>query len=494
MATLTEGEAREMAALVEERARYDIDTGPPKWNGKTFKITEKPTIGFAVSSSRVGHLQPVHYLYAVVMDMMRRGHRVGVLPQIGPIWSVHMAAALRVGATTMPNTDYVVSIDGDSVFTPEDVEQLIDVMQKNPDLAAVWPVQPSRGPDQPLCFINTLDYSKELTPATFGHFGCTVFRADLFKSRGRQFDENGNEHEHWLPKPWFMFLPDPNGLDEEGNGRSDDDIYLWRNLWESGYKCAQANHVQIGHFVEMVKWVGTKGAMFQTMNNYIQKGKPDPRKMELGDGNQFRLIPVKKQEWADIEGEPPPLTVEGRRLHVGGVVKMDGWDRVNVKPECADIPGTASDLSAVESESCAEVYASHVYEHLDYYNGEFGKALLEAYRVLKPGGRLRVAVPDMYALCQLFTSDKLDKVGKFGIMRMMLGGHTDAHDFHKVGLDFSLLDNALREAGFVYVRKVDTFGVVGDTSKYQFAGVRISLNVECRKPAAPTADLDADPA
>jgi len=45
------------------------------------------------------------------------------------------------------------------------------------------------------------------------------------------------------------------------------------------------------------------------------------------------------------------------------------------------------------SESCDVVYSSHMLEHLD--RSEANKFIKEAYRVLRPGGIIRIAVPDI---------------------------------------------------------------------------------------------------
>jgi SAM-dependent methyltransferase len=50
--------------------------------------------------------------------------------------------------------------------------------------------------------------------------------------------------------------------------------------------------------------------------------------------------------------------------------------------------------------SCAVVYASHVFEHLDRAGADF--FLHEAWRVLCPGGTLRIVVPDLQALARTY--------------------------------------------------------------------------------------------
>lgn len=167
-----------------------------------------------------------------------------------------------------------------------------------------------------------------------------------------------------------------------------------------------------------------------------------------------------------------------RKLHIGGQVKLPGWEVLNIQPgPCVDHVGDAKDLSRFADETFDELYASHVVEHFDY-NGPLQATLKEWYRVLKPEGKLSISVPDMDVLCQLFRKRKeLNLQGRFQIMRMMFGGHTDPYDYHCVGFDFEILSAFLTEAKFRNPKQVDELGVCKDTSLLRVGGVLISLNV-----------------
>jgi predicted SAM-dependent methyltransferase len=182
--------------------------------------------------------------------------------------------------------------------------------------------------------------------------------------------------------------------------------------------------------------------------------------------------------------QPPAaaaLPADGIKLHIGGWEKREGWVIFDVLPgPLVDHVGHCRDLSFLSDNSCAEIYASHVLEHLGY-NGELQQTLSEFHRVLKPGGRLRVSVPDLELLCKLFVHPNLDFPGRFYIMRAMFGGRLDEHDVHQVGLSFEILGNFLNDAGFRDIRRVSGFGLFDDSSKQRFSGVLISLNVEAFK-------------
>lgn len=173
-----------------------------------------------------------------------------------------------------------------------------------------------------------------------------------------------------------------------------------------------------------------------------------------------------------------------RRLHIGGQVRAEGWEVLNALPgDYVDHLGNANDLSRFPDGTFEAVYGSHVLEHFDYKK-ELLQTLKEWRRVLEPGGKLYVSVPDLDVLCRLFLDRKqLSGNERFLVMRMMFGGHVDEYDYHLVGLNDELLAAFLQEAGFVDIRRVPAFGFFQDTSVMALRGVPISLNVVAGKPA-----------
>jgi predicted SAM-dependent methyltransferase len=176
-----------------------------------------------------------------------------------------------------------------------------------------------------------------------------------------------------------------------------------------------------------------------------------------------------------------PVPADGIKLHIGGWEKREGWTILDALPgDHVDHVGNCSDLSFLADESCSEIYASHVLEHLPY-DGELLRAIMGFHRVLKPGGWLRVSVPDLETLCRLFVHPELKPPDRFQVMRMMFGGRTSPYDVHYVGLNFEFLGGYLHEAGFQDIQRVAEFGLFQDTSTLKFGGVPISLNVQARR-------------
>jgi predicted SAM-dependent methyltransferase len=171
------------------------------------------------------------------------------------------------------------------------------------------------------------------------------------------------------------------------------------------------------------------------------------------------------------------------KLLIGSRIRYSGWNTLDIiaGPE-VDHVGDCGNLSQFGTSAIEALYASHVLEHVPYAN--LSATLKEWHRVLVPGGKIMIAVPDMNILAQLFINSGIKGDDKVSVMRMMFGGQLDKTDFHCVGFDLEILGVHLHLAGFTDIQRVASFGLFADTSIQDFKGVPISLNVEARKPAA----------
>jgi predicted SAM-dependent methyltransferase len=172
-----------------------------------------------------------------------------------------------------------------------------------------------------------------------------------------------------------------------------------------------------------------------------------------------------------------------RRLHIGGQVKLNGWEVIDANPgPHVDHVGNAGDLSRFETATFVEIYASHVLEHFDYKR-ELLPTLKEWHRVLIPGGMLHLSVPDLDILARIFADRQMlvNADERFTVMQMIFGGHDDPHDFHQVGLNEEFLAKFLKDAGFVKAARVPFFGICVDTSTIAVKNVPISLNMTALK-------------
>jgi predicted SAM-dependent methyltransferase len=168
------------------------------------------------------------------------------------------------------------------------------------------------------------------------------------------------------------------------------------------------------------------------------------------------------------------------KLHIGGKEVKDGWKILNISQKPGvDFIGDISDLSMFENDSASDVYASHVFEHVKRVN--VLDTLKGIRRILKPGGKFYVSVPDLDILCHTFINPMASPDIKFHVMRMMFGGQVDDYDFHFFGWNQVFLFDFLSQAGFSDAGRVESFGLFNDTSDYKPYGFPISLNVIATK-------------
>lgn len=161
--------------------------------------------------------------------------------------------ALDAGAET------IVTLDYDTVFDSRQLEELLTLHADNTEFDVVVPVQVRRESDAVL-FKSGADtnFRKPLTEIETGHFGLTVFDANVFRR---------------MPKPWFQGVPNRAG--EWGDGRTDPDIFFWQQLAKAGLKVASANDVHIGHLELCVSWPDVNFQVFrQSISDFRKSGRP----------------------------------------------------------------------------------------------------------------------------------------------------------------------------------------------------------------------------
>jgi len=171
-----------------------------------------------------------------------------------------------------------------------------------------------------------------------------------------------------------------------------------------------------------------------------------------------------------------------RKLQIGGEVRVPGWENLNIVPgDAVDHVRDASDLSNFEDNTFSEIYASHVLNH-------FGLAVVkdvlrEWLRVLVPGGKLYVAVPNVDVLLQsILDTEDLDYNDRLQAMRLIYGGQSNPSDYNKIALNQTFLAYYLTNVGYVKLVHLNHFGLLDDSSNSKLAGKPVSLNLTAEKP------------
>lgn len=125
-----------------------------------------------------------------------------------------------------------------------------------------------------------------------------------------------------------------------------------------------------------------------------------------------------------------------KKIDIGcGDNPKEGYDGLDIRDiKSIKYPRTNARKLPVEDNAYDEVYSSHTIEHFGWR--ETKDVLIEWLRVLKPGGRLEIVLPDFYRLWKnLITQRDLPKSEKWGggpvdsaFVAYVTGGGQDYHE------------------------------------------------------------------
>ena len=150
------------------------------------------------------------------------------------------------------------------------------------------------------------------------------------------------------------------------------------------------------------------------------------------------------------------------RLNLGcGQDRKEGWKNVDENPnERADIVMRFPPIAEADN-SVDEIYAGHVLEHFTYADGQ--TFLRECLRVLVPGGKIGVVVPDFRTIMgrwldghaevidNRWYTDDLNDLCRFFIFSDFQPSH------HRWAYDADTLSVAIAEAGFIVLGPIDRY-------------------------------------
>lgn len=143
------------------------------------------------------------------------------------------------------------------------------------------------------------------------------------------------------------------------------------------------------------------------------------------------------------------------KLHVGcGRHVLDGWVNVDVQrsPKAKRDPEILADIRSIPlADGIAdELMAIHVIEHV-YIWEAVEEVLPEWFRLLRPGGRLVLELPDVMKAARNLIEGKGDQMSMWPIYGDW--NHRDPYMMHRHGYTFATLRPILQRVGFVDVRE-----------------------------------------
>jgi predicted SAM-dependent methyltransferase len=175
------------------------------------------------------------------------------------------------------------------------------------------------------------------------------------------------------------------------------------------------------------------------------------------------------------------------KLHLGcGNKEIEGYINVDCRfLPSVDVVDNVRFLRSFKKNSVDVIYACHVLEHFSRW--DYRQVLQRWHEILKPGGILRIAVPDFEKLVQHYLKTKNLR----DISGLLYGGQDYPENNHFWCWDYSEMQKDLEETGFKNIRpydwrKTDHFYVDDFSQAYlphmdKENGILVSLNIESVK-------------
>ena len=195
--------------------------------------------------------------------------------------------------------------------------------------------------------------------------------------------------------------------------------------------------------------------------------------------------------WIGVDGgathifvHKAPRWIARRAFMAFNMSKNYSFDEYVKKVKSMDI--IHHDLTAglpFADETVPHVFSSHFFEHIK--RGEAIALLREAYRVMRPGGIIRICVPSLDDQVVKIRKaveayDQGDVVPIQEFVTVVLDGYYSPFSYHKWMYNFNEMKDVMTEAGFTDVKEC-SFGQ-GDIPDVEMLDTRRGLYVEGCKP------------
>jgi SAM-dependent methyltransferase len=144
------------------------------------------------------------------------------------------------------------------------------------------------------------------------------------------------------------------------------------------------------------------------------------------------------------------ITKYSARLHLGcGHIRLPLFCNIDISyTPATDVIDNVKYLKRFPNNYAEEIYACHVLEH--FAHEEVLPILKRWYTVLKPGGVIRISVPDIDLIVKIYTANwqHFQTEGNSPWIGLLYGGQGDPYDFHKTGFNFCWLKFLMQQASF----------------------------------------------
>jgi predicted SAM-dependent methyltransferase len=173
-----------------------------------------------------------------------------------------------------------------------------------------------------------------------------------------------------------------------------------------------------------------------------------------------------------------------RKLQIGSSSNvLNGWFNTDLLPFYnGALFLDATELFPFEDNTFDYIFSEHMIEHITYKEGL--SMLRECYRVLKPGGKIRIATPDLEIIAGIYAKDKSESQKQYikSVVDMWL---TDVGVYqecfvinqifgfgHEFIYDYQILKYALETVGFVKISRCEP----GESNEEVFQNIDIHKN------------------
>lgn len=216
--------------VVEQRATVMLDDAPVRKP----QAPAAPKVIAVTSIPQLGHNVNYGCQYEALSTF-----GISLRQCYGAFW--HQAISEGIAEVLKQDVDYILTMDYDTLFTAQDVANLVTLAVDNPDVDVIIPCLTKREGNGLCVHTKEQDPTKAgvnlndpLIPIQLGHFGLTLFKASAFDR---------------LEKPWMMPAPSERG--DWGEGHVDADMNFWLNCERAGLNVRLARYVRVGHIEYM---------------------------------------------------------------------------------------------------------------------------------------------------------------------------------------------------------------------------------------------------